>query len=214
MAKVDPPAKSKPTAPPAEPKVAGPVDLSALIDLDTTRKVGNWNTKGAAIVGHPEDETKPFSILLPWAPPESYRLSFHVGRRGRMGHSEGGSLGVALATGGTRFEVRIDEPGSPGSYTGVTMIDGRRLADREIPHSTPHLPLNKPVHVTCTVTPDEVRVSIDGRVVVEEKGNVRRMKRPGPPRPPLGLMGSGPCSFSFTDILLEPLGEDQGHALK
>jgi hypothetical protein len=187
-----------------------PIDLLALIRIPRDTIQGQVQLADGRLSAA-TTRTERFQIILPWNPPEEYRLRMSV-KRTRPGQ---GHLGLGLSCGADQFSLFIDHPGpeegrlSIGLSHGdpkVTTERGQRLPDRI-------LPAGKDVLLDCIVRRNEITLLADNAEVWSWQGDMTGIPRlPGGPGAQLFLGGSHRAAFEFSAIEIVPLGSDRGTA--
>lgn len=140
------------------------VDVLKQIDVQRDAVAGDWEFVDGALVSPDE----PFSrLMLPAPPAPEYQLTV-VSERVKGGYG----LGVTLVVDGRQVEAEID--GVDGTYTGLNLIDGKNCRDsREGLHGR-LLTNGKESTFVYTVRRNAVQVTIDGRKVIDWRGDSGR----------------------------------------
>jgi predicted Ser/Thr protein kinase len=205
-----PPAAAGSGSPSHAPAAA--VDLIPLIDVKRDGVRGKWWKATGLLRGHAMDdeEISFFSLVLPWEPPSEYRLKLTATRL----IEEHGYLSVGLAAGSARFGLVFDLPWKEQFFTGLSLMDGQFVVARPDARMGRVLPAGLAVNLVCAVLAEEVTVKANGREIYQWRGDLKRLSRgPRHPTEPLYLFGANKGSFTFEDILLEPLGPSAGRPL-
>lgn len=142
------------------------INLFRLIDPAQDSSVeGTWGRADGALVSPVCQWAK---IQIPYLPPDDYDLRVVVERkRGWNG------LEIGLVSRGTRFTVAID--GWDGNMAGMQMIDGKNGSQNETTYHGKCLAMDMPATVLCSVRSTGVVVSVDGKTIIDWKGDFRRV---------------------------------------
>jgi len=138
------------------------VDLLRLIDLQRDAFMGKWDWKEKILVGKG-------LVELPYVPPDEYDLHLKIER-----YEENDSLVIGIASSGTQAQISIDQQEAAGSFSGLGLIDGKRIAENETKHQGSLLTNGKPSTVVCSIRKTGVAVQVDGKRIVHWKGDIRR----------------------------------------
>jgi hypothetical protein len=143
----------------------GAVDLLKRIDprRDSTR--GTW-ILGQGVLVSPNDQGAHLNI--PGAVPAEYDLTAVIERK--LG---GDVLWIGLPTGQTQVTVLIDSGG--GVTSGLARVDGKTVTDNETARRGRVLTNNRAATVVCSVRRNSIKVTVDGRTLVDWKGEFRRL---------------------------------------
>jgi len=181
------------------PVRGGRLDLLAITDPARDAVAGRWARSGPALVNLTSDAFP--RVLFPVKAPAEYDLTMDVERK--VGFR---SLIVGLVSGESHFVAHID--GWTGTVSGLDLLDNRGADQNETTtRDVSHLPLDKKVRVVASVRRDGVKVSVDGRVIIDWKGDARRLsmnQRNRPmPRPGLSI-GAWDSRFLIHAATLTP----------
>jgi hypothetical protein len=148
------------------PTLAGePIDLLKQINPKRDTVKGDWQVVDGVLVSPDE----PFSrLLLPAPPAADYQVTI-VGERVRGGWG----LGLAVVVGGRQAVVEID--GFNGHFTGLTALDGKNCNENETARQGRLLVDGKSFEALYTVRGNGVRLTLDGRNVIDWRGDSNRL---------------------------------------
>lgn len=185
-----------------EPAAAeGAVDLLSEIELPKGQLNGRWTIQDGALISPMTRGDIPAKLTIPVRPPESFQLIVVMERL--QGQD---SITFGFPVGGQDVMVCID--GYGGIYSGINLID-RATADRnESSRRGPFLRNGEPNTIVCTVGPDSVHATVNGKTAVDWRGDVRRLSLDRRwPHGPLGQieLGSWQTSYRITRLELRPL---------
>ena len=142
-------------------------DVLPLMDAERDALKGIWGINKQTLLS-PEAWGR---IYLPTVVPEEYTVSATV----ELPASNQGNFDicVGLVAGTSVFQFVSGHGGA-----GLDAIDGRRFNDGET-RSASLLKPGIPARIDCTVTKSGVRAEVDGKTVVDWRGDVRRLSIPG-----------------------------------
>lgn len=187
--------------PPQEPAQSGAtVDLLARIGPRPNMLTQPWSMQGGALVSTEVRSNVPSKMWIPYRPPESFQLTAVVER---LSGQE--SINFGFPVGGQDIMICID--GYGGSISGINLIN-RSTADRNESRSVgPFIQGRDPHTIICTVGPDSVHVTVNGRVAIDWKGDVRRLsldrRWPHGPRGQIHI-GCWQSSYRISKLELKP----------
>ncbi len=138
------------------------VDLLKLIDLKLDVIVGAWKLEGGALISPSMGQ-----IRIPYAPPAEYDLEMVV--RKNPPHV----LKIGLAAGEVRFEVALDNLSA--TLSGIFMVDGKPAQLNETAFRERAFTSDKPARVLVSVRRMGVSATVEGRKVVDWRGDLRRL---------------------------------------
>lgn len=140
------------------------IDLLKLIDVRKDSVEGSWSFSGSELVS-------PMGVWcrlqVPYVPPDEYDLAVVVIRR--EGQS---SLEVGLASGGRQFHIGLD--GWKGDLAGLYNIEGKS-DPTEARYQGKLLHLTVPTTIICCVRKTGVSVSVEGKTIIDWKGDLSRL---------------------------------------
>jgi len=200
---VDPTDRAAP-APPAPSAPADAVDLLALADPARDTVAGRWRREerdGRVTI----EAAKDFGARLeiPYALPEAYRLTLIAEP---LDAPNGLTLG--LRAGGRRFLVLLGFDADGVRASALENVDGRNVADNPTRVTGDLFLTRRPAAIVCTVLPGRVRVTVDGRDVIDWQGDPRRLSLSDywrTPRDEALFLGAYDCGYRFLRATLEPL---------
>jgi hypothetical protein len=185
-----------------EPKAqdpAGPLDLLELVDAEKDTVAGAWGFE----LGFLTTSSVPWGRLqLPVIPPEEYELTMRVSRRG--GNN---SLNLGLPV-GARQVVLILDGWDKGDKSGLDRVGDKSFFENETTRTGRFLPQGAVVTIVCEVRKDAIKASVDGGVVVDWKGDPKKLALwPDWKIPERGALfiGSWESVFAIDDLKLKPL---------
>lgn len=188
---------------PSQPATAQPgeaVDLLARIDPRQHTIYHSWSMQDGALVSAHVRSLIPSRLWIPYRPPESYQLTAVVERL-----SGTDSINFGFPLGGQDVMVCID--GYQNHINGINLIDGRTADRNESRRFGQFIQGSQPHTIVCTVGPNSVHVTVNGRVAVDWKGDVRRLShdRRWPRRKPGYLhLGCWQSSYRISKLELKP----------
>lgn len=143
------------------------IDLLRLIDVEKDAVAGTWTLDGKTLVSPSLQFGR---LAVPYVVPEEYDLRIVAERRG-----PGNSLSVGLSQGGRQFLVIFDgverEP-----KTGLDLVDGKPFYDNATTYrGGVTFSEVRPTTVVIAVRQKRVLVLVDGRPVVDWKGDPARL---------------------------------------
>lgn len=145
-----------------------PVNLLAAVDPKKNGLTGEWRNSSGALVG------SGIGLLeIPYIPATtSYDLEIAFERKD--GDDE---IVIGLVSGGKPFSVTFDW--GKGEASGLTCVGGGRVYENETKVSGKQLPARKSFTVKCAVREGRVVIMIDGKSVIDWKGDMKQLSHPG-----------------------------------
>jgi hypothetical protein len=181
------------------------VDLLPLVDpaRDTVR--GEWALEGRALVAR--RRLAAARVIVPYCAPEEYDLRMTVER------IEGeDAFVVGLPGKETQFVHVLDGYTAEGKcLSGFEVLDGRVARDNESRRDGRLLPPGARAALLYSVRRDRVRVCVDGKCVLQWKGDLRRLSvRPDyrVAYPGVLFVGAWESTFRVTSMTLFPVAEE------
>lgn len=146
----------------------GTVDLLRIINPNQDSVNGEWILEGQKLVSNSLDPAA--RLQIPYQPPEEYDLTVVCERR------EGGdAFGVGLANPSFQSVMIFDGYSNVGGAAGFEVLDGR-LADANDSTRKGLLFTNlKASTIVCSVRKTGIKVTVDGRTIVDWKGDLGRL---------------------------------------
>jgi hypothetical protein len=176
------------------------VNLLRLIDLAQDRVEGDWTLEGGVLLCA---KKAPWTrVQVPYIPPDEYDLTLVVERK-----ESGGSLHIGVAKGTVQFFISFEG----GNGTGLEVLDGRMAKDNETSFKGPALAGSGPSTIICSLRKEGVTVTVDGKKIVDWKGNYSRLgtipefKIPNARALCIGAYGA---ACAFTKVALTPVTGD------
>lgn len=144
-----------------------PVNLLALIDPKKNAINGEWKFNAGALVGHDG------LLEIPYIPAGgSYDLELVLERK--EGDQE---VNIGLIGGGKPFAFILDW--GKGSANGLSVISGARVYENESKIAGKQLLQKKPRHIVCSVRPNMVVITMDGKEFLRWEGDVQKLSYVG-----------------------------------
>lgn len=181
------------------------VELLPLID-PTRAVVGTWQVEPAAPGGEPTLlSPKEFGarIEIPHRAPNAYRLTVVVTP---LDEPNGLVLGQRAATG--RFLALLDFRLGDGRASALENVDGRNVQENPTRVDGAVFRRGRPALVVCTVRDDGVEVQVDGRPIIDWRGDPSRLSLAGywaTPDATALFLGAYDCRYRFHRVTLESL---------
>ncbi len=141
------------------------IDLLPHIDPRLDAVGPPWILDGGTLVSPPFPRCL---LQIRYSPPTAYRWTVVAERT--VG---GDSLNLVLTVGDQRTMVVLD--GFDGQTSGLDMLDGRRANDNETTRRGANFQQHRSHVIVCTVTPSSVRVTCDGKTVIQWSGDASRL---------------------------------------
>jgi hypothetical protein len=175
-------------------------DLLKGLDIEQTWKTGDW-TREAGVLTSPKAFGARLELGL--TPPESYRLVAIVEP---LDPPNGLILGQRS---GTRRFVSLFNYAAGGQHlSAIENIDGRNVGNATT-FAGDLFRQNRLSQVIVTVSKRGVRMSVDGRTIVDWEGSPGQLSLSDywqTPNPAFLFIGTYDCRFRFHRLTLEPLG--------
>jgi hypothetical protein len=176
------------------------IDLLSLVDIGRDAVAGRWIFDAESLVSSDD----PFARMqIPYSPPDEYRLRITAQRLSR----ENGTC-FGLPIGDRQVTALVDNWPDLGGITGLDNVDGKQAYESESAVSTKVFESSEPVELSITVRSRGISVMADGRLLIDWRGDSRRLSVGGawvvPDRRVL-FVGSREGSFKFSKIELTPI---------
>jgi len=145
-----------------------PINLLAVVDPKKNGLTGEWRNSSGTLVG------SGIGLLeIPYIPATpSYDVEIAFERKD--GDDE---IVIGLVSGGKPFSVTFDW--GKGEASGLTCIAGGRVYENETKVPGKQLTARKPVIVKCAVREGRVVIMVDGKAVIDWKGDMKQLSHPG-----------------------------------
>lgn len=200
---VDPPDRDEgPSRAPGD--AAATVDLLALLDPPRHGVAGEWlrsERDGRAELLAPKAYGA--RIEIPYAPPPAYRLTLVAEPL-----DEPNGLTIGLRSGGSRFLALLGFGESSPRASALENVDGANVATNPTRVEGDVFVRGRPAEIVCTVLPERVRVTVDGRPWIAWEGSADRLSLGDywqTPRAEALFLGAYDCRYRFLRATLEPL---------
>lgn len=156
---------------------------------------GKWALKGGKLVSQGARFAR---LQIPYEPGSEYEL--HVTAT-RLAEARDPGLNIGLVGGGKNFAVMFEHP---GQLNGLHQLDDQRLNGNVTAKRARVLKTKKPVNIVCKVKKGGVYVSVDGRKIVDWKGDFKRLSPyefyKVPNERQLWIGGDSPFEFSKIEL--------------
>jgi len=146
--------------------LSGTIDLLALVDLEKDTAAGTWTKTPRGITNAAPITRSAFQI--PLIPPAEYDITMVVERT-----EIAEALIIGLFHGSSQFLAVLD--GWGGGVSGLCLLDGKWANDQESPYRGTVIRKGAASTILCSVRKDGVKVMVDGKKVIEWKGDYSRL---------------------------------------
>ena len=145
-----------------------PVNLLAAIEPKKHGVTGEWRSSGGALVG------SGIGLLeIPYTPASgAYDVDIVLERKD--GDDE---IVIGLIASGKPFSVTFDW--GKGDATGLTCVGGGRVYENETKTSGKQIPVRRPMILKCAVREGRVVIMVDGKAIIDWKGDMKQLSHPG-----------------------------------
>jgi hypothetical protein len=175
------------------------INLIALIDLPKDKVVGEWAMDGGRLYCV---EKVPFArIQIPYIPPEEYDVLAVVTRT-----ENNECLQIGLVRGGAQFQAGFDSWG--GLMSGLNILDGKMLPESETCSRKTLFANDQPSTVICSVRKEGVKLTVDGRVVLDWKSTTGKLTNDPlwtVPNPKALYIGCWSSKYVISKLALTPV---------
>jgi hypothetical protein len=184
---------------------AAEVELLPLVEPERA-VLGTWQTEPAADGGAPTlVSPRAFGarIEIPHAPPPAYRLTVVATP---LDEPHGLVLGQRSPAG--RFVVLLDFRLGDTRASALENVDGRNVQSNTTRIDGPVFRRGRPALVVCTVRADGVEVQVDGRTLIDWRGDPARLSLAdywATPDAGRLFLGTYDCRYRFHRVTLESL---------
>ncbi|HLY08485.1 MAG TPA: WD40 repeat domain-containing protein, partial [Planctomycetota bacterium] len=185
------------------------IDLLSLIDLAQDSVHGRWVLEDGALVC--SEKAFPARIQIPYVPPDEYDLTVVAERTDGQE-----SINLGVIGGGRPFQVVIDGWPTLGFVSTLWSLDGMDGVDNESTHRGMVLRNGKPSTIVCSVRKTGVKLTVDGAVLFDWKGDYGRLANPLMVKIPNSRVFSIGCydvRYRFSTLRLLPVS-GTGKALR
>ncbi|OAI55012.1 hypothetical protein AYO44_13745 [Planctomycetaceae bacterium SCGC AG-212-F19] len=189
----------------AQLPATGELDLLKLIDPQKHAVLGQWRFDGSVLVSPLSD---PAILVIPHNPPQEYELEIKAKKL------DNDSFQVGLVAADSQFRAVFDAWPGHGVLSGLENINGKGVRDNGVSHVGSVFPRNQVVTILCSVRKPGVRLTCDGKTVVDWKGDFKSLSLGGPfnDYPQLKnklFLASWRTGFHIQKLVLRPLGDAQ-----
>jgi serine/threonine protein kinase len=184
--------------PPAAARAA--IDLLALIDPQQDTVSGPIRMDGTKLIVPAEGSFT--RAQIPYLPPAEYDLTVVAERK-----DGSNSLNLGLVVGDSQAMLVLGGTSS-GDTNGLERIEGRNFAQNETTLTNWLFHKDRPVTIVCSVRRGGVTVTVDGRTIIQWKGDPRRLdvwdKWQVPNKKALFVASSG-STYHLHQMVLSPV---------
>lgn len=170
------------------------VNLLRLIDPKRDTVQGEWKLEGGALLCV---RKLPWARLqIPYIPPDEYDLTLVAERQEGLE-----AINIGLARGATLFHVVLDGFAFKGLQSGLSTVDGKWADANETTVKGQLFTNGTPSTVVCSVRKEGVKVTVDGRKVIDWTGEYKRLGNIKPlemPEPRALYIHSYQCVYRFS----------------
>ena len=153
-----------------ETPTGGAVDLLRLIDPEKDTIKGNWKITNGELHSTADEISH---IRIPYDPPDEYTLTV-VAVRKTMLQFDRGTFGLGLVGNRNQFLVQFD------LFNGMTRLPGTKSSHQGVAsHQGVVFKQGKPRTVVCTCRRDSVVVQVDGKKLLEWRGDYSTLSAEG-----------------------------------
>lgn len=144
------------------------VNLLAAVDPKKNGVTGEWRNSSGVIVGSGVG-----LLEIPYIPATpSYDVE--IGLERKDGDDE---IVIGLVASGKPFSVTFDW--GKGDATGMTCIGASRVFENETKVSGKQIPTRRPTTLKCAVREGRVVILVDGKTLIDWKGDTKQLSHPG-----------------------------------
>ena len=176
-------------------EAVGSGDLLKLIDPARHAVKGTWSFEGEVLHSADSDEGR---LQIPFVPPAEYDLRVVVSR-----HEGDDELIIGLVVGGsqTLVELRTEK-------AGLSLVDGEDPDKNGTEVRIPMFPDTRPRTIVCSVRKNRVRVTVDGKMLIDWQGLASRLsldKDWSVPEKRALFLGGDNTVYRFHEVTLLPI---------
>jgi hypothetical protein len=177
------------------------VDLLTLVDPKRDQVAGQWTAAAGRLESNKQYGAR---LQLPYQPPQEYVLTAIVEPL-----DEPNGLILGQRSGANRFLVLVNyaRPDSPPA-SALENVDGQNVDGNSTTLRAPLLTKNRPSAVVCTVRRDGVTVAVDGRTIIDWRGEPSRLGLSDYWKTPddrAMFLGAYDCRYRFLRVTLAPI---------
>lgn len=144
------------------------IDLLPLIDLTRDIRRGNFQLTDG-LRSNTNDLGK---VEIPVDFPEEYTVTGTIELPPQQVDQR--HMAIGLRAGGSLFQCIVTP-----TLVGLDMLDGKRAHENETTFELPPLKMGVPIRIACTVTKEGIRTEVDGKTVIDWRGDRNRLSIPG-----------------------------------
>jgi serine protease Do len=142
------------------------IDLLSMIDPANDTQTGKWERDASALVSQRSSRAR---VLIPYSVSDSYQLRLVAQRQ-----TDAGSLNIGLAVGGRHQALAIFDYGK-SKRSGLAWIDEKNEPANSTYYRKPVLTTGRDSEIVCTVHQGHLRVTCDGKTIIEWTGDPSRL---------------------------------------
>ncbi|MCA9139827.1 MAG: hypothetical protein KDB00_23805 [Planctomycetales bacterium] len=175
------------------------VNLLEKLDPGKCFTTGKWTKESGALVSSKGYGVR---IEIPYTPPARYRMSVVVEPLDKPN-----GLLLGLRNGDQRFVALINYASGRTASSALENVDGRNVGN-ETTFVGGLLKQNQLSQVVVTVQPDRVNVQVDGRTIIDWKGNAEQLSLSDywkTPNDKSIFLGTYDCAYRIHRVTVEPL---------
>ncbi len=183
------------------PRPATRIDLLSQVDPQRDSVRGRWQKQNGALVCDPGF---PAIITLPYQPDSEFQVNIVTERISGMD-----SIGLVIPVEGHLFTSGVDNFGGEGGYSGLEIVEGRRVNQNPLSHHGMVITNGQACKITVTVKKNRFTLMADGKLLCDwpqaDYGKCALFpffNSADPRRLSLTTWGS---SYKFTSLLVTPL---------
>lgn len=183
----------------SEPET-GPIDLIKRIDPKRHYVMSLWRKEGGVLISPDEPATR---LQVPFEPPANYDVKLVAERKKGTD-----MLGIGLIVQGRQVMMVFDAYGR--TATGLHLVDGQSVHDNETRYKDRIFVDGRPSVIVCRVRGNKVRVTADGKEILDWRGDSTRLKQDeywSVPAKNLLYLAAWNTSFHITELKVTRVGE-------
>jgi predicted Ser/Thr protein kinase len=178
-------------------EASGGTNLLELVDPVRETVAGKWTIEQGELICEPEKFSR---IMIPVEPPDEYDLEAVVERRK-------GTTFILGIVSGKQVMVSLDSHWN--TLSGLDMLDGKRVDQNDAIWRGTVFTDGQPARILCSVRRAGIRVTVDGKTILDWKGSRDRLAlHPnwGVPNPRVLWIGAWDGIFRIKSLTLMPAG--------